>query len=296
MSGDRHVDPAVEARAIRADIEATRERLGDSVEQLAARLNPREVKARIKHGIHEATIGKVKHMAKNTAGRVGDAGRGVVDVVRENPMPAALIAVGLGWLLWGARKGRAETDITRRKTLELEPATDEMIRYEGGWTDDGVTARPETSYRMESSFAAADAAGATGSKVERAKEKAGEIAAATKEKAGEIATATKEKVTGAASAVAETTRHQAERVKRGIEEQPLMLGAVALVAGLAAGLAVPATDAEARLVGDARDRMVDKGKERFIETKEKVQHVASRVMEDAKTSATQAAREEGLTA
>jgi hypothetical protein len=48
-------------------------------------------------------------------------------------------------------------------------------------------------------------------------------------------------------------------------------------------------------MGDVRDKLVDRAKDVASETKEKLQAVAERTIDQAKTAATDAAREEGLT-
>src|ERR671939_285741 len=92
-----------ETAAIRAEIRDTRERMGDTIEEIGERLNPRHLKEQVKHDIREATIGRVENMAQSTADRVSQTRRTITDTVRENPIPAAMIGIGLGWLIWSGR-------------------------------------------------------------------------------------------------------------------------------------------------------------------------------------------------
>ena len=112
-----------------------------------------------------------------------------------------------------------------------------------------------------------------------------------KDTAGDLAHRTQD----AASTVAEQTRYQARRMEDRFYESPLGMGAVTLALGLAAGLALPATDAEVGLVGDARDRVVDRARDLATQTKDKVQHVAERVLDESKGTAADSARAAGLT-
>ena len=98
-------DDAAEAEtaAIRAEIRDTRERMGDTIEEIGERLNPRHLKEQVKHDIREATIGRVENMAQSAADRVSQTRRTIADAVRENPIPAAMIGIGLGWLIWSGR-------------------------------------------------------------------------------------------------------------------------------------------------------------------------------------------------
>ena len=89
--------------AIRAEIERTRGRLGETVEALGAQLNPTHLKQRVKDGVREATIGRVQDMASNTRDRISETSRGLAQTIRDNPLPAAMAATGIGWLLFNNR-------------------------------------------------------------------------------------------------------------------------------------------------------------------------------------------------
>ena len=63
-------------------------------------------------------------MASNIADTARDTGSGLMDSIRENPLPAALIGIGVGWLFLSARRRAAERDRWRP-------------RYESGYYDRG---------------------------------------------------------------------------------------------------------------------------------------------------------------
>jgi hypothetical protein len=99
--------------------------------------------------------------------------------------------------------------------------------------------------------------------------------------------------------VASTVRDEAQAGARAassqLQENPLAVGVVVAAVGLAAGLAIPETRRERELMGDVRDRLVDRAKDVASDTKEKLQSVAERTIDQAKTVAADAARQEGLT-
>lgn len=84
--------------AIRAEISETRERISQDLDEIGERLNPHNVKADIKDGIREATIGRVEEMARQAGERLSGAGSGIVQTIRDNPLPAAVAGIGLLWL------------------------------------------------------------------------------------------------------------------------------------------------------------------------------------------------------
>ena len=49
-------------------------------------------------------------MASNIADTAKDTGSGLMDSIRENPLPAALVGIGAGWLFLSARRRAAERD------------------------------------------------------------------------------------------------------------------------------------------------------------------------------------------
>jgi hypothetical protein len=66
-----------------------------------------------------------------------------------------------------------------------------------------------------------------------------------------------------------------------LEEQPLILGAVGLAVGAMIGAAFPATEQEDRLVGEIRDKTINKGKELGAQAYEKGSEVAKQNIERA---------------
>ena len=91
-----------ETEIIAADIRITQERLGDTVEEIGERFNPTRLKEELKSDIRDATIGKVENMAQQTADMVSDAQRSIMQSIRENPVPAVMVGIGLGSMILNA--------------------------------------------------------------------------------------------------------------------------------------------------------------------------------------------------
>jgi hypothetical protein len=262
---------AADRVTIRAEIRETRERMGDTIEEIGERLNPNRLKEQVKDNIRDATIGRVKTMAQNAADRVNETRLTITNTIRENPIPAALVGVGLGWLIFSARQQGA-SGRGARYAGRLE-------RGRGEVSAAGYAGAPEFSGGYAEPGAGVGAA-------ERVSERAGAIAENVRETAGELA----DRAQNVAGTVTEKTRTQTRRVQEQFFENPLAIGTATLALGLATGLAAPATRREAELVGDARDRLVDRVRNVARETTDKAQRVAGRVMDQAETTA----REEGL--
>lgn len=112
-AGSAGEDDEPSPSAIRAEIERTRDRLGETVEALGAQLNPSHLKQRVKDGVREATIGRVQYMASNTRERISETGRGLAQTIRDNPVPAALAATGISWLLFNRERGSSPRALRR---------------------------------------------------------------------------------------------------------------------------------------------------------------------------------------
>ncbi len=259
--------------ALRLSIQTTRNRMSETLDEIGERLNPEHLKEQVKDSIHDATIGKVKIMAQNVTNRAMDTERSLVRAISENPIPAAMVGVGLGWLVMNARK-------SSRPMRGTYPNFDAP-----GYPSTSSRSYP---YTDDARFGSAEgSAGGT----DGVRQRADHIVSDVKDKAGELA----DRVQHVASDVKSETLHQADRLGDRFDESPLALGAISVAIGIAVGLALPATQKESALMGDTRDRLVDRVRGAASETKHKVQNVAGRVLEDAQSTAKQAARDEGLT-
>jgi ElaB/YqjD/DUF883 family membrane-anchored ribosome-binding protein len=257
-----------EVEATRVEIERTRAGMSETVDAIQDRLSPENLKQQAKDRVKEATVGKAQ-----------DAGSGIMDTIRQNPLPAALTGIGLGWLFVNARKQSSYRptyrDVTYRDAAYVEgyPPTSGAYGYPPRYEDEGM-----------GGSSAAQAA-------ERARDKVGETAGRAQDKAGELASRTQD----GASQLGDQARYQARRAgdgfQRVLQENPLTVGALAVGVGAAIGLAIPETSKEHEVMGEARDNLVDKAQEKVQETQQKAQKVA----EEAQSAAQQEAENQGLT-
>ena len=320
--------------AIRADIRETRERLGDTLEEIGDRLNPKHLTEQVKDNLRDATIGRARHVARTAADRVNDTRYSIMDTIRDNPIPAAMIGIGLAWLL--INKRREHTDVYTATSGNADAYRGAAAAGYTSYGSDADYAYAGAPYGGgTSAYAGGASSGATGGayaggtyaagsygtdadehesgKLDRARERASDLGHQARDRAGNaahrardtasnVADRTKhaasnvaDRTRNMASSVADRTRGGARRAEGTFYEQPLVVGAATLALGLAAGMTVPVSDREVRLMGDARDRLVDRARDKAQDTRERVETVVERVAEDAKDTARQAAREEGLT-
>ena len=252
----------VDTTIIRAEIRETRERMGETIEEIGERLNPNRLKEQVKQNVREATIGRVENMARTTVDRVSETQRTLTTIVRDNPIPAAMVGIGLGWLFWNGRQQRTSGERSYYAVRSGRGLSDVSLSGYAGTEFSGPYAEPGAAYGAVT--------------VARGSEGGGGMGESVKETAEELAG----RAQNVADTVARQTRTQAERVQEQFYQNPLAIATATLALGLAAGLAVPATRKEAELVGSARDKLVDRVRNVARETGEKVQQVAERVMDE----------------
>lgn len=267
-AGGPVVDEAERTRAemarTRAEIEHTRADMSETVDAIQERLSPESLKEQAKDRVREATVGKVT-----------GAGSTVVETIKENPLPAILTGIGLGWLFVSGRKRSSGQPRYRAGAYAYPPAYDYA---------------PTHDYPLHNGERRSDDSSA-GQAIGQARDKVGETASQAQDKAGQIADRTQDQ----ASRLANQAQYQAKRAKSGFErmlrENPLTVGTLAIGVGAAVGLAIPETAKEHEVMGETRDNLVDKAQEKAQETQQKVQRVA----EEAQSTVQQEAQNQGLT-
>jgi hypothetical protein len=106
-------DPAM----IEAEIETTREEMSETIEAIQDRLAPehlaeqaadavRELAGQATTAVGEMTADKAQQMARQTRETAPRVRGGLWSTITHNPVPAALIAIGVGWL-WKRQSGSA---------------------------------------------------------------------------------------------------------------------------------------------------------------------------------------------
>lgn len=249
--------------------------------------------------------------AVQTAGRVGG---NVVDTVKSNPVPYAMIGIGLGWLFWSSRQGGSRA-ITRYEGVEGHYTGTGMGYGSTGTYGVQPQYRTEDDYQVDAyqgrepgpmSQMKDRVQGTLGAAAGSVKETAGNIADRAKDTAGNIADKAKDTAGMVAGRVQETAGTVATQVKRAsgqavdtfqstLETNPLAVGAAVLGLGLALGLLLPETEKEKEMMGEARQRLGEKVQQKASELTDKVQTVARETVGAAKDAARDAAESEGLT-
>jgi len=215
---------------VEAEVEASRSDLDRNVEALKQKMTPGQLfdeGARMLRGTGQQVASRFAEQAK------------------ANPMPLAVMGLGLAWLMMSNN------------------------RPSSGWRGEGeLLAEPR-------SFAGGQAGGGMG---QRLKEGASDLG----DRAHEMVAGVQDRISHARASLAEsgrsvgeglgdrldTVRQEAkqagQRAQRSffdtLDSEPLLIAGAGLLIGLAVGAALPSTGPEDRVLGETRDRLLEKGK------------------------------------
>jgi hypothetical protein len=254
------------------EIEDTREGMTSTVDEIGDRLDPKKVVADTKQSIRDATVGKVEakvdDMATTANEIVSNAGQAaqetgdmVIQMIRRNPIPAAMVGIGAAWL-WMNRSSVSSSTYEGTRLYERESPegwrTAEYGRYD-------TTGRSTTDKIGQTAEDAAQKVNRTADEVGRkANELAGQV--------GQTADQAGRQVQGIVGDV----RRDAGRM---VQQNPIGAAVAAFAAGAAVGMVLPATKPEREAFGGIRDDLVGQA-----------QSAASEVMTEAERKARQAER------
>lgn len=282
---------------IESDIERSRADVSSTIDAIQSKLTPGQ--------LMDQAFGYARTSLP------ADFGSNLGNAVRDNPVPVALIGIGLAWLAASGRNsdGRARA---RRQARELESdyyyASDTEMDYEGAYaTGSDMSATGEG--RMHR---AASKVGETGRNIKdkaselghRISDKASALTGRAREMAGDARRKMSDSSGGARSRVGQVgqrSQQQYYRAKdsfgRMVDEQPLMLGALGLAIGTILGAALPSTRREDELMGRTRDDLLESAKgtarEKAGVFKESAQRVAKVAEQEVERVSSEASRTRG---
>ena len=195
-------------REIRAEIEQTREDLSETVNAIQDRLQPSTLASNAVDSVKDAARERFRDIADTET----------VQYVRANPMPTAMIGIGLAGLAWLAF-GR-ETQDTRSR--DWDGRRDWRVRSGYEFERDRELPGDQMAY-------------------EPARPRG-----AMREESRDLVQRTRQ-----------TARRAQSTLRRTWDENPFLIGAAAAVFGALVAASVPATESENRVMGQTRDNLVE---------------------------------------
>jgi len=270
---------------IREEIDRTRADLSETIEAIQDRLRPGNVASRAAESVRDATVGRVTEFANSMTGRGtsrdrdrdddwryrslgwdGSPRNGLMDRIRDNPMAAAMAAGSIAWLFLGSRRQprgyeysrqdrerglygstRGPQPYVREVRLDIDEDSssfDDRRNSDWGNTGQGWSRNEDGGWRRGAGETGGDMMGQASDMGRRARNAASDM----RRRGGRFAS-----------------------------DSPFAAGAIAAAIGLAIGLAIPETERENEIMGEARDSMIDAGKDAVRTAAERVQTAAGEV-------------------
>jgi hypothetical protein len=299
-------DNGPSSREIRREIERTRTQMDRNLDALEQKLTPSQL--------------ALEAWGLFRGGSTAGASR-LWRIAKQHPGPAAVIGVGLAWLMtdssknsgddrrrdfgpryegaygygYSGRRGYAEDtgygysdwqgqeDREGRFSSALHGAKD-SVSGAAGTAKDAVSGAASTA-----KHAVSDAASTAKDAVVGAASTAKDAVTGAKERVVDATSTARERASELSWQARERARQQARQAQMGfwqsMEERPLAIGAAALALGVVAGLMVPSTRKEDELMGETRDRLMERAREVGGEALEKGKQVASVAVDTLKDEA-----------
>jgi hypothetical protein len=298
-TGNAAVESAADERTrqIRNEIEETRVEMTETIDAIQEKLKPRNIVASATDRVKNAATERVREMAdtaSQTAQQAMDytrhATNDMTDRVRQNPIPLALIGLGAAWLIArrssGDRRAYGERNYDRNQR-------DDGREYGSDWTRDqalyGDRGEPGLMARIRHNPIPAALAGvglswlAFSSSEPRDRQYAAGWgdASGAEGSATQIESRTREYASDATESMRRMMRRRQSQFQHMVQDNPLLVGAGALMLGAAFGMAVPETETENELMGEARDNMVGRAREMARDAANQVQDAAGTVADAA---------------
>jgi ElaB/YqjD/DUF883 family membrane-anchored ribosome-binding protein len=275
---------------IESDLERTRAEVSSTIDAIQSKLTPGQM-------MDQA-------VAYARTSLPADFGVNLASTVRDNPVPVALMGVGIAWLMASSRSSGSGASVRRR------PAYDDD--YDSRRYDSDLSAGGTQGDKLHRATAAASEKGSElkdriSATSHNAIDKASELGHRISDSASSVADRARNATGNVRDRISDTaasararigdlshlSQDQYYRAKDGfsrmLDEQPLMVGVLGLAAGALLGAALPNTRREDRMLGRTRDDLLDKAKEVAGEqaerVKESARHVADVAKEEVKSMA-----------
>jgi ElaB/YqjD/DUF883 family membrane-anchored ribosome-binding protein len=268
---------AGDVEKLKAEIEDTRAEIGETLEAIQERLAPANVARNAATAVKESAARRMEQMmttagdkASEIATQAQRTAAQVTEQVRDNALPAAVIAAGIGWLAYKTMSNGSGRRARSRERV-YDPAYD--------WDEYGDRERYDTSGSWFQAIAdhpvpAALASLGIGWMVQQITHQAsgrrqwdedGSELSGWRDSARDVADDARARVRDATERttreVSRVSRRMSGDLGRLFRQNPIAFGVAAAAVGVAIGLSVPETETENELLGDTRDALVDRARD-----------------------------------
>ena len=247
---DSPLDPETDRRTreLETEIAETREDLSETVEAIQEKLRPSNIISEGTDAVKTAATQRAREMADTATETAYD----VVESTKRNPWPALMIGTGVAWLVYD----------TTRDGGTYGSGTYRSGRYQSGrYQSSSGYRQPQYNTTARTSGDYDDERDEWGREHEYGVSSYGQR--------------------WNAQAVRNKTRRAQTGLQRMLHDNPLLVAAAAVLTGAAIGGALPQTEKENELMGEARDQVVERAQGAAREAADSVRDVATAVQQVA---------------
>lgn len=231
------------------EIEVTKSRLDQTVDELAGKLDPRE-------HMHTFIDWMKDQVASADPEVIKDYGSKAAGYAKENPVPFALGALTLASLFMPRPKlsGRSSNTTGRSEAFMTHPTASPYEQRASDWEDTLGTAQQSDSKVDQLKDSAGETWNQMKDSIVERKDRVENSVSRGLSRTGETVQSAAETARVRASEIADQTK---ERVERGKDEYPVCMGVGAFALGLLAAITMPRTRRENDLMGETSDQTIN---------------------------------------
>jgi ElaB/YqjD/DUF883 family membrane-anchored ribosome-binding protein len=260
------VDEEAEVEILAIEIEQTRDEMTGTVEAIGERLDPATIMTDAKETVREATVGKVEAMANDVAETANEyvqevsytaqqAGSGIIETIKQNPIPAAMAGIGLGWLVMNRSSGESRGG--GRRWMGDDGRWHDQAWFTGSGGQSGWQGDRDRGWGRGDWQGTQSGEGGITSQASSMGRQAGEKVDELGRSVGDIADQARDTMSQVPDQLGSTVQDVRWNAQRAMEENPLAAGAVAVAVGAALGMILPATQMERRAVAPVAEKLAE---------------------------------------
>lgn len=217
-----------QSEMIRQEIESTREDMSETIDAIQEQLHPENLKVQAQEAVRSSIQDGADAITEYVRTNQFEIGESLMDAIKRNPVPAALVGLGLGWLLVdslsdNSSSGRWQTDgvdypIQQYRGDMYRPDRDQMRYYDERYRQSRGYAYPDNQNWMHNTVdnmqdTATSAAAAVQDTVSEIGSSIQDTASSAVDSVRDAAGRVSEKVQGVASNVTDRMQSTAEEAR-----------------------------------------------------------------------------------
>lgn len=207
-----------------------------------------------------------------------NSSNGLMGRIMDNPIPTAIAGASIGYMFMKGQNNNSSNGYSAYTGQNSSQGLSH-IKDKAGDVVDTVGEK------------AGNIASGAGDFASGTVETVGDVASGAAQKVGDIASGTVDMAGNVVGGVQQGAQKATNQLEQMIQDNPLVVGGVALVLGAVIGMMLPATQKENQLLGNVHDSLMEKAGDAVQQTFDKVTNVAGEVTNTVKEEA----KNQGLT-